>query len=359
MKNVMNLIRRALNGLGYLIYLMISSFFLMEISLRILPTTQIFSVQETTAQNPVIRYEKNKQLTSSLGWNFYQISEKKTNNYGFVSSIDYVKKGKPDLVVIGDSYVEAMQVDNNKAVSEMINALNENINTYAIGVSGVPLSQYIKFIEFAEMEFDPKEYLIVIVGNDFDQSLCSYRRKEGTFCFDENFELQLIPFLGYSTLRKIGRSSALFRYIVLNVGFNWRQIISKIGISDNGLEASAKFAGNTERFKVEEIVELSYQVIDNFVSRVASISDGKKVSILVDADRYDIYRGVKTESYFNTMRKYLMEQALQKGLSVIDMEPVFRKHFIDFGKRFEFPTDGHWNELGHELAANAYLAKRN
>jgi len=36
---------------------------------------------------------------------------------------------------------------------------------------------------------------------------------------------------------------------------------------------------------------------------------------------------------------------------VLDMQPVFiARHALD-GSRFEFPTDKHWNALGHELVA--------
>ena len=107
-------------------------------------------------------------------------------------------------ICCGDSYIlehisefidNYLGVDNNEALPEIIEQLDGDLNVYAMAISGVPLSQYIKFIEFAEEEFDPKEYLIVVVGNDFDESLCSYKRKQGTYCFDENFELQIKFFI--------------------------------------------------------------------------------------------------------------------------------------------------------------------
>ena len=133
-------------------------------------------------------------------------------------------------MVIGDSYVEALQVDHNETLPEIIEQLDDNLDVYAMAISAISLSQYIKYIEFAEEEFDPKEYLIVVVGNDFDESLCSYKRKQGTYCFDENFELQFIPFPGYSTIRNLARSSAFMRYVVFNLSISWRHIMSKLKI---------------------------------------------------------------------------------------------------------------------------------
>jgi len=36
---------------------------------------------------------------------------------------------------------------------------------------------------------------------------------------------------------------------------------------------------------------------------------------------------------------------------VLDMQPVFIARHARDGARFEFPTDKHWNALGHELVA--------
>lgn len=50
------------------------------------------------------------------------------------------------------------------------------------------------------------------------------------------------------------------------------------------------------------------------------------------------------------MREYFTHHASTLGYEVIDMEPIFLKHFETFHSRFEFPHDNHWNSLGHELS---------
>jgi hypothetical protein len=57
------------------------------------------------------------------------------------------------------------------------------------------------------------------------------------------------------------------------------------------------------------------------------------------------------DSFVSQLRRYFKKQAVSRGYEVIDMQPVFiKKHRLD-NSRFEFPTDGHWNELGHKLVA--------
>jgi hypothetical protein len=52
------------------------------------------------------------------------------------------------------------------------------------------------------------------------------------------------------------------------------------------------------------------------------------------------------------MRAYLAAQAKARGYEVRDMQPVFIARHARDGSRFEFPTDKHWNTLGHRLVAD-------
>ena len=58
-------------------------------------------------------------------------------------------------------------------------------------------------------------------------------------------------------------------------------------------------------------------------------------------------------SYFVQMRTRLISEAKRLGFNVIDMEPQFLKAYAADGKPFEYPSDGHWNAHGHEVAAAA------
>ena len=89
----MSWIKKIIKWLSYLFYLLVFSIVLLEIIFRVLPTAEVFKLQEVTLENPIIRYEPNKQSAYSIGWNFYQRADKQTNNYGFVASKNYTKGG--------------------------------------------------------------------------------------------------------------------------------------------------------------------------------------------------------------------------------------------------------------------------
>ena len=130
----------------YLLYLLIAVFLIVEIICRILPTSTPLFLAPVSNKDDILRYHPNQNSTYSLGGNFYQVVDKVTNNYGFFSSFDYLEKSKPDLMIIGDSFIEAVQIKNEDTIGEIITKKSQNITVYQMGIGGVPLSQYIKML---------------------------------------------------------------------------------------------------------------------------------------------------------------------------------------------------------------------
>ena len=58
------------------------------------------------------------------------------------------------------------------------------------------------------------------------------------------------------------------------------------------------------------------------------------------------------------MNEHLIKRAEAFDFDVIDLEPIFTEHYERHSEKFEFSTDGHWNELGHLVAAKAYVQHR-
>ena len=64
-------------------------------------------------------------------------------------------------------------------------------------------------------------------------------------------------------------------------------------------------------------------------------------------------------SYFGIMRKELLAQTEASGFEIIDLQPIFNEYYKIHKMKFEFPTDGHWNERGHAVFAETILASEN
>jgi hypothetical protein len=233
---------------------------------------------------------------------------------------------------------------------------------YNLAMSGAPLSQYLVFAEYAVREFAPSALVFVVVGNDFDESSCDVRPHEGMHCIrlrEDGATLELIPSYGDSTIRSLAKSSALLRYVVFNLGINWRVLLARIMPSE---VADQRYVGNTSSDAAPERMAKSKAMVDYFFKELSGKSAGTPVIFVLDGMRPDLYSSASLAaaggSYFDLMRKYFNDQARRFGHEVIDMQSVFADHYKIHGRRFEFPTDGHWNEIGHELAAQQILASR-
>jgi hypothetical protein len=155
----------------------------LEIVLRFLPVAWSPPVVPPTAENPIQRYAPNTPFTWSLGWNFYAVIHGRSNAQGFLADYDYAAANSTPLVAVaGDSYVEALRVPFAETVTGRLQTmLGKGGRAYAFAQSGVPLSQYVAYAQHACAVYRPQRLVVVIVGNDFDESVFEHRRRDGIY----------------------------------------------------------------------------------------------------------------------------------------------------------------------------------
>ncbi len=332
-----------------------------EVVLRWLPVSTATSAMALDDANPVMRYAPNQRYVYSKGWNFQIVNYGRINNYGFVNDEDYREHpdGDGPLVIIGDSYVEAMMVPYAHTVhGRLARVLAPQRQVYSLGTSGSQLADYLQYARYAEGTFHPCALVFVIVGNDFDESLVRYQRGVG-YHFDEGgadgFRIVRTDYHP-SRWKRILRQSALVRYLWSTVGV---AALAQRGFRQDG---GANFVGNTDASASAERLARSRAAVDFFLSRVTEDSGlpPSRILFVVDAARPDVYSAEPEPrggaSYFHLMRQYFSARAAGLGFEVIDMQPRFEARHRREGVKFEFAIDGHWNDLGHEEAANAIAA---
>src|SRR5437867_300289 len=331
---------------------------IIEIGLRFLPVRSSTGAMVVDDHNPVIRYTPNQLFTFSRGWQFAIVNTGWINNYGFVNDQDYSRQDeRGPLVIIGDSYVEALMVPYGQTVQgRLARLLKEKGTVYSLGISGAQLAQYLAFTQYAWTEFHPGGIVFVIVGNDFDESLTKYRDDPGYHYFQEDkttHDLKLVrkdyrPSLG----KRLLRHSALVRYLWGTVGIG--QISREVS---QLLERGVEYRGNTAAYVSEDRLADSQRVVDRFFSELSRRAgvDKSRVLFVVDAMRLELYSESDLKrakgSYFDLMRQYFLVAAERNGYEAIDMEPRFISRHRQDGSRFEFAIDGHSNGLGHQEAA--------
>ena len=337
---------------------------LIEVCLHFLPVRDIMASPEPiTAERPLRRDLLNGEFTYSKGWDFSIVNTVHTNNYGYVNDNAYdPAQTSPLLAVIGDSYIEAMVVPYAKTIHGRLAAYLKGARVYSFGFAGDPLSQYIAQARFVRKEFSPDAMVFVVVGNDFDESMLEYKNAPGFHYFVEDgkggYALQLVEYYPVhpSVLHSIGHALglqklALVRYVRTNYEVTLGQLYAALASKHE------KYAGQTLANVDNRRERLGKMAIEAFFRMLPEATGlpPEKILFVVDGIRPQLYDGgdMGRGSYFDLMRRRFIARAEQGGYGVADMQKVFAEDFRRNGKRFEFPTDGHWNGRGHRLAFEA------
>jgi len=329
---------------------------LLELVCRLLPVSDSLKTQPVNRESPILHFLPDRELLLSQGALFQIRARKRTNNYGYLADVDYRPSGRPKMVVIGDSYVEARQIENSRSMHGLLHAIaaENSAEVYGIGSAGSALPQYLAYARYALEEFEPASLCIVIIGNDFDESLAAYKTEPGFHYFkktDRGYQTVRLDFEP-TVLTRFLRSFALVRYLYLNVCIDRIRFALPLKPHD-----SPAHVGNVARHADHEKILRSREAVDFFLESLAAVAGGIPVLFVVDGLRPALYEdencGRATASYFADMRSYFQFRAQEKNFEVIDLNPIFCEHFHATGERLEFPGDGHWNERGHRLAAQA------
>ena len=338
-----------------------------EIVLRFLPVATGMWTMPVNAAQPIFHFTPNRDFLFSRDWNFSLVNPGHINNDGFVNDKDYTGNDqRPLLAVVGDSYVEAAMVPNKETFYRRhADRLKDKGRVYSFGASGAPLSQYLVWGQYAKRKYRPAGIVIVVIGNDFDESLLAYNARPGLHVYatdaDGRLHLQRIDYAP-SPFRFLVRHSALGRYLVfhLNAPKVLSQLAARFGLASPAQAQLPQFVGNTAADASPQRIRDSQAAIaaffDDLEAMVALPAD--RVAFLVDGARYQSDIALTEGSYFGLMRTHFMREASRRGYEVIDLQPWFVARSRDGRTRFEFPTDGHWNSIGHAVVADALAASQ-
>jgi hypothetical protein len=277
------------------------------------------------------------------------------NNVGWLSEADYRSKGertKPLIAIIGDSYVEALQVDADKSfVALLRHALADSFDVYGFGFSGAALSGYLHLVRYVDRLFDPDIIVINLVQNDFDESvrevLPSPEFLQVSVRGDSVVEVPPVP-RRYNELKRFLFHSATMRYVYYVAPnffhrLNWNRPDTR-GFAENVA---------TDRLRANRaVIEKATRYL---MGRIVSENPGRRVYFVMAAPRHDIYDGTLDTSAVLWMNSMVADIARGLHCTFIDQTDYFKKDYETNGRRFESPYDAHWNEYGHSVTYRQLL----
>jgi hypothetical protein len=336
-----------------------------EMVLRLLPVASSLRTLAVTPQSPVFRFTPNRDFVYSRDWDFILTNRGRVNNAGFVNNQDYRKDDPvPLLAVVGDSMIEASMVPYPHTLQgRLAKALEGKTRVYSFAASGAPLSQYLIWARHAVQDYGAQALLINVVGNDFDESHSAYATRPGFWHYvpDTNQQLNLRLFeYRPSLLGRVAVSSALGRYVIFNLQAGAAWISLKQFLFGGPAMAENRYAGNTAANAGVERLRRSLAAVDAFFRDLPSYAGlpPSRILFVVDGLRYPDVAAAAAGTYFDRMRRALLEKAASLGYATIDLDPHFFEHHRRTGERMEFVSDAHWNSTGHGVAFNAVMVSR-
>jgi len=283
------------------------------------------------------------------------------NAQGWNSGIgDYAVARRPGvsrIAVVGDSFVEALQVRYDRSLGERLAkdlaAAHAEVEVYRFAISGAPLSQYLQMIEREVARYRPDWVVVLIVHNDFDES---YKFKPGRYTSSflklrvENGKVtgEIPPLPWHPGALEWLRQTATARFFL----YRWQnrpEVLANLLLP----RAEAATAANTDIAAVVADEANTMAATDYLFGRIdaAAHAMGARLLLAMDGDRFAIYRGSNSPAL--ALNRLAGDIAARQRIPFIDLEPVFSADWQAEHRRFDFDADGHWNEHGHAIAAAA------
>jgi hypothetical protein len=299
------------------------------------------------------------------------------NSEGFHDTKPSIEKqaGTYRILVVGDSYVEALQVPTDKT---FYNLLEQKLNNefpdkkfevYGIGKSGNGTYQNYQYYQAYGEKYKPD--LIIdsfLVGNDFrDDSLelsKLFSKEAGydvvnvrTFAkFDDQGNLvnpdEKLNAPEQNVVKKIAEKSVFLTWAYRS----YREILNRKYFNANSSEPqSLPILDNQVYLKsYPDVWNEAWQIENNLLRTFNNTAskNGSKFLLVSLTEGYRINPEPNENLDYDKPENKLNEISTAEHFSYLPLLPVFRQLNKETGENPHLECDGHWNETGHLWAAN-------
>jgi len=327
----------------------------LELLLRTLPVFKGEYGAEPDASWPAQHLIPNSTYTFSAGWDFENVHRGHINNMGYVAPFDY-HFGTEGLFVVGDSFVVNMMNSYSDGFQDSLQAmLSTKTPVLGFGTVGGNLAQDLGVAALIGEHFRPSWAVVLVTRGNF---VNGFGHTPGYFRWVSvpRPDVQLNAPRRHGVLARFVRDLALVQYVRSNL----RADVGRL-LADRGSEITGG-CGPPESLSVTDKALVHFMVEQLPVRFKLSPS---RVILVFDPDREAIYNPefALCSTRDSLVRRLLEQEAATYGIKVINLEGVFRTHYLETGERFDYlPIDGHWNGVAHRLAAEEvarYINARN
>ncbi len=312
----------------------------LELALRLFPVSSATLVDYHVSPT-ILTYPPRHDFTVSTGWDMKNAQHLRSNNFGFVDTQDFVPN--PDAIaVIGDSFVEANMLPPDQRVGPALSRALPNTTVYSLGGPGSSLLDYAERAQLASQKLAIQRFVFVLEVGDVRQALCGSGNHHGPCINPNTGTLESFQRSSASGLKTWARHSALAQYVFSQLKFNpaaWLKSLHS--------KPSTQRPARIESDPVSP--QLARQIITRFLNALPPTAQAPVILIDGPRGRSSIEMGWNLDHM-----AILRDMAEAAGARVVDLAPHFdawrsANHLsLEVG-----PYDGHWNPIGHQIAAEA------
>jgi hypothetical protein len=262
------------------------------------------------------------------------------NRLGLRDDKDASRATGDDIIVVGNSYAWGWGVEASQRFSDLVQA-KTGIRVFNVTVPGdletdLELLRYVRTLGAA-----PPRLAIVAVGLEYDIHV--YGAPPAVEATDE------VPSVrGWLSDRRLafshwlaGRSAA---YVLALTAIHQTPWLNALGVRLGMIVPN--FAGMSENVYAPEKIDTSVRLLQQ-------IAQSQKTLVVLIPSR-GLWVGSERADEDKTHRA-LVTALRDRGIDVLDLRAAFEAGGAPL--QYHFANDGHWNERGHALAADAIAAR--
>ena len=348
---------------------------LLEVAVRLILPVSDSPRYQWYSDDQTYRFAPNQTGQWVKGLDGYVNATYRINSQGWNAPFDYVPEKSPDvtrIAIIGDSFVEALQVDYpNSFMSVLEHTLEEEtaaeFEVYSFGQSGAPLSQYLHLMRQITPRYHPDIVIIVLVANDFYESITTFAYKPYFQQYQVNMLNQITETVPQNAGTNTGpvfdflRRVALVRLMVRNLDINSvDQLKFRLGLQETSVPNSLDSPPPLQD-DITTAVSYSFQAYQNLAE-----TEGTRLLLVANVIPGIFYDpsepktvGIQEGYLYNEL---VNQVASDMNIPLVDLTVPFEEAFRANQQVLCFcPGDGHWNERGHRVVGQEivdYLLSR-
>jgi hypothetical protein len=261
------------------------------------------------------------------------------------------------ILLLGDSFVEGLQVPLEHTVGKQLEARltsapGARVEVINGGVSRFGTDNEILFYDFEGWKYDPDLVILFFFYNDlYDNLEAPYFRLEGHELEPVLPKPQNVLGPGGELRGWLWDHSQAYRLVVV-VGNLLGYLIGRAGPGEGGGGDIPFLLKN--RADEAAALELTGALLEDFNEQLTS--DGRRLLVVGIGEMSAVERDDGRINHpTRDINRRLGETLAKRGVLYLDLIQGFRARYASSSVSLFWPGDGHWNELGHALAAELVL----